>query len=291
MQTSIIRSNDQYLASKHHSKTIVWDARWSDLPGPKPVLIFIHGFKGFKDWGTFDQISDHLAMQNLIVVRVNFSHNGTTPENPTEISDYEAFGLNNFTIELDDLSTVMDHIQHDHHCIPADLIKPDEFILMGHSRGGSTAILKATEDSRVCLLITLSAVADFETRYSPDILSEWKKNEVIYVENSRTGQQYPLYYQLYQNTIENRDRLYIPYAATKVSVPWLIVQGTGDQTVGVENARQLLSKNIKAKVLYIENADHTYGGFHPYYLPQLPDDSKLMLEEVCNFIAFNIQPG
>ncbi len=285
MQASIIRSHDQYLSSNYNSKTIVWDARWPDLPGKKTVLIFLHGFKGFKDWGTFDRICDYLALQDLIVVRVNFSHNGTTPENPAEISDLEAFGLNNFTIELDDLTMVMDQIQNGHHSIPRNLIESGRFILMGHSRGGSTAILKAAEDPRVFLLITLSAVADFETRYSPDILREWEKDGVIYVENSRTGQQYPLYYQLYQNTIENRNRLYIPYAASKVAVPWLIVQGTGDQTVSIENARQLLEKNEQAKVFFIEGANHTFGGSHPYHLPQLPDDTVLMLDKVSSFIA------
>jgi len=41
-----------------------------------PVLLFCHGFKGFKDWGSFPYASTELARRGIAVIRFNFSCNG-----------------------------------------------------------------------------------------------------------------------------------------------------------------------------------------------------------------------
>ena len=40
------------------------------------IVLFAHGFKGFKDWGHFPLIQRYLANNGFIVVAFNFSHNG-----------------------------------------------------------------------------------------------------------------------------------------------------------------------------------------------------------------------
>ena len=42
----------------------------------KPLVIFSHGFKGFKDWGPFNFISNEFALSGLNFLKFNFSHNG-----------------------------------------------------------------------------------------------------------------------------------------------------------------------------------------------------------------------
>ncbi|MGZ5283277.1 MAG: alpha/beta hydrolase family protein, partial [Bacteroidia bacterium] len=67
-------------------RTILTDIFYKKTSKPKPVIIFVHGFKGFKDWGAFNEIAEWYARQGFIFVKFNFSHNGTTPENPTEFT-------------------------------------------------------------------------------------------------------------------------------------------------------------------------------------------------------------
>ena len=41
-----------------------------------PCLIFVHGFKGFKDWGFWPYIGNYFAKNRFFVITFNFSHNG-----------------------------------------------------------------------------------------------------------------------------------------------------------------------------------------------------------------------
>jgi hypothetical protein len=67
--------------------------------GSWPILVFAHGFKGFKDWGHWQKIAESFAAACFAFLKFNFSHNGTNPNNPAEFSDLEAFGQNNFSKE------------------------------------------------------------------------------------------------------------------------------------------------------------------------------------------------
>ena len=77
---------------------------------PKPVVIYAHGFNGFKDWGNFDLIAKKIASHRYVLVKFNFSNNGTTPDHPEEFTDLEAFGNNNYSKELEDLQIVIDWV-------------------------------------------------------------------------------------------------------------------------------------------------------------------------------------
>ena len=42
---------------------------------PTPVLVFCHGFKGFKDWGHYNWVSQKSAESGLALLKFNFSFN------------------------------------------------------------------------------------------------------------------------------------------------------------------------------------------------------------------------
>src|SRR5260221_9862865 len=73
-----------------------------------PLVIFAHGFKGFKDWGTHNLVARYFAANGFRFLKFNFSHNGTTPDHPIDFADLIAFSDNTFTIELEDLKYVID---------------------------------------------------------------------------------------------------------------------------------------------------------------------------------------
>src|SRR6187402_558735 len=93
------------LYSKKDNRPFLLDLTFIPDGKEKPIVVFIHGFKGFKDWGTFPLMAEYFAQHGFVFLKFNLSHNGTTPEDPTNFADLEAFGNDNFSIQLDDLST------------------------------------------------------------------------------------------------------------------------------------------------------------------------------------------
>ena len=93
-----------------NNKSMLVDLRLDNQISNQPVVIFVHGFKGFKDWGHFPTVGDEMAKAGFAFVSFNFTHDGTTVENPSDFADLEAFGNNNYTKELDDLESVLNWI-------------------------------------------------------------------------------------------------------------------------------------------------------------------------------------
>ncbi|MBK8494821.1 MAG: alpha/beta hydrolase [Chitinophagaceae bacterium] len=131
------------------------------LPGnkrPAPVVMYAHGFNGFKDWGNFDLVAEKFAMQGFVFVKFNFSHNGTSPGNPEAFVDLEAFGNNNYSKQLEDMLLVTDWV-----CDPGNIyhefIDTNQLNLAGHSMGGGIAILFAARDKRIKKLMTWASIS------------------------------------------------------------------------------------------------------------------------------------
>lgn len=271
------------LHSKRNKRPFIYDARYQATGKPKPVIIFIHGFKGFKDWGHFNLIADHFAREGFVFVKLNLSHNGTTPESPLDFVDLEAFGQNNFTLELDDIGTLLDHLETGNTSIPETEADFSRFFLIGHSRGGGLAILKAEEDDRVKALATWASIHDINQRWPEAYIEEWRKKGVQYIYNARTQQQMPLYFQIVQDFTDHKQRLDIPTAVANMEQPQLIIHGTADETVSYEAAREMSRWNPKAKLFFIEGANHTFGGKHPFTDSVLPKDSLATILQTVDF--------
>lgn len=246
-----------------HSKPIVTDVFYNETHQPKKVVIFCHGYKGFKDWGAWNLMAAKFAKAGFYFVKFNFSHNGGTAENPIDFPDLEAFGNNNYTKELDDLESVLDWISSEEKF--KNEINMDDISVIGHSRGGGIVLLKANEDARIKKVISLAAVADIGSRSSiTGDLENWKKDGVKYVVNGRTKQQMPHFYQFYEDFKANEERLNIQKAVEKIKIPQLVVHGDKDTSVAVDEAHQIHSWNPNSILEIIENADHVFNVSHPW---------------------------
>lgn len=267
-----------------HGKPILTDIFYEENKKYKSIAIFAHGFKGFKDWGHFNLVAERFAREGFVFVKFNFSHNGTTPEQPADFVDLEAFGNNNFSIELDDLGSVIDFMLAESAPFKRGEIDADKLFLIGHSRGGGIVILKANEDHRVKKIVTWAAVNDFGKSWSQDILDDWKKWGVMSVENARTRQVMPLYYQLAENYFTHKERLHIPTAAKKLTIPFMIVHGTENESVPYASALKLKEWNPSATLLTIDGGNHVFGAKHPFEGSVLPPDSEKVLRESIRFL-------
>ena len=238
------------------------DIRLPEGGGTCPVVIVCHGFKGFKNFAFFPYTSRKLCDQGFTVVSVNFSGNGigTDPENFTEL---DKFAQNTISQELNDLDAVLEGIG------PGALLRTPgdapRIGIMGHSRGGCTAIVKAALDSRLQCLVTWASPAALG-RYSDELLRQWKEDGRYNFINARTKQDMFVNYSYLEDIQANRERYSLDLAVSHLTIPYLTVHGTQDESVPVDAAHRLhgYAKAGPAELALVDGGTHTFGTKQPF---------------------------
>lgn len=280
---SVKMIKESSVITRANKKSILLDVTFVEDNKPKPIVIFCHGYKGYKDWGCWNLLADEAAKASLFFLKFNFSHNGGTLEEPIDFPDLNAFGENNFSKELDDLNAVISWISNTNNKFSSE-VDIDNIILIGHSRGGGIVTIKASEDSRISRLITLAGASDYKSRFPVgDALAYWKTEGVAYIENSRTKQQMPHFIQFYEDFIANESRLTISRAAKELKIPQLIIHGTADETVPFHEAEKLHDWNKTSELFVIEDANHVFGASQPWTNSIMPEDLEIAAQEIINF--------
>ncbi|MGB5982673.1 MAG: alpha/beta fold hydrolase [Nonlabens sp.] len=263
-----------------NGRPILIDHFHADNEKNLPIVVFCHGFKGFKDWGAWDLMGLAFAKAGYLFIKFNYSHNGGTAEQPIDFPDLEAFGNNNYSIEVRDTLRVLDWISNN--TLPAKL---DDLTLIGHSRAGGIATIVASQDERVSRLITMASVAHYEERFPKGKeLSDWKENGVYYIKNGRTHQEMPLYYQFYEDFLENREQLDIIKSAKNLGKPHLILHCDEDPTVDIQDAKDLLRASKKSQLKIIRGGNHVFGASHPWEKFHLPEDLRQATQCILNYL-------
>lgn len=239
---------------------ILVDVRAAGRDTPRPAIVVIHGFKGFKDWGMFPPLAERLARAGFATITFNLSGSGV--DGGGEFVWPERFGRNTYSAELQDLEVVMETLARG----GLGVAPPSTIGLVGHSRGGGIAVLFAARDRRVQALVTWAAISSVE-RWSPHEVVEWRERGVKEIVNARTGQRLPLYTDVLDDIEQNAAAsLDILGAAARLQTPWLIVHGTEDEAVSHLEAEALRAASPlpTTRLLAIEGAGHTFGAGHPW---------------------------
>ncbi|MDD7915508.1 alpha/beta hydrolase family protein [Polaribacter ponticola] len=278
-----MKINKNIVVKGKHQKPIVTDVFYNETHQPKKVVIFCHGYKGFKDWGAWNLMAEAFANAGFFFIKFNFSHNGGTLEEPIDFPDLEAFGNNNYSKELDDLGSVIDWISSEEDFI--NEVDITNISIIGHSRGGGIVLLKSAEDSRVKNVITLAGVCDFEKRTATvGDLEQWKKDGVKYVLNGRTKQNMPHFYQFYEDFINNKERFDVKKATENIKVPHLIIHGNKDTSVFINEAENLYTWNPKSNFKIIENANHVFNVSHPWKNDKMSKELEKVKQLCVDFL-------
>lgn len=247
----------------------------------KPIIIFAHGYKGFKDWGAWTMMGKALSNAGYCFVKFNFSHNGGTMSDPIDFPNLESFANNNYSKEVKDLNDMIFWAQNN----LSDVALTDKIYLIGHSRAGGIASIVASQNKAVKKLITLASVSDYGTRFPQGSqLTQWKEKGVFYVKNGRTRQDMPHYYQFYEDYINNKHALSIKKAVESLTIPHLIIHGIDDKSVSVEEAIQINKWNPRSQIYLIRAGNHTLGATHPWNETILPKHLRKAVQCCTNFL-------
>jgi len=226
-----------------------------------PVVIYVHGFKGFKDWGWGPYIGEYLSSKGYRVITFNFSHNGIG-EQSMEFTELEKFAENTFSREVRELSELIDAYSNGFFGDQGGA-KPG---LIGHSRGGAISLLAAVRNPEINAVVTWSSVCRLD-RYSEEQKESWRKVGYFEVINQRTGQVMRLNKSLLEDVENHRDdRLNVEKAVKSLTMPLAIFHGVNDESVSLAEGRQLYewSDHKLTQFVQIPDAGHTFNVSHPF---------------------------
>lgn len=261
-------------------KPIAIDYRNDETISPQAVLIFCHGYKGFKDWGTWNLMADEFMRAGFAVLKFNFSHNGIGDGDLQTFSDLEGFGRNTYSKELYDTAKVIEWTSKQAQ------FKALPLVLMGHSRGGGIALLEGDRNEKVAAVITLAAVCDFGDRFPlGKDFEAWEKRGVFYVKNGRTGQEMPHYFSFYEDYKKHQDQLDIYETLRHFSKPLLALHTMDDEAVHVSAGMKLKKWNSNTELHLYASGGHTFESKHPWTNPDLPLSMLRVVEDVKSFLS------
>ena len=142
-----MQSFKNILLKGSENRDMLVDIFYKDNGVLKPIVIYVHGFNGFKDWGNFDLIAQQFAENGFVFIKMNLSHNGTTTDFPEEFADLNAYGNNNYTKELFDVEQIINWVIDEKNMYKSQL-NINQISFIGHSRGGGREKIHKTNKKK-----------------------------------------------------------------------------------------------------------------------------------------------
>ncbi|SFL00717.1 hypothetical protein SAMN03159341_102687 [Paenibacillus sp. 1_12] len=203
----------------------------------KPVLVISHGFRGYKDWGFWPYVTAWFAERGFYVVHFDFSRVGAQNSGADEVSVQR---LSTVSRELSDLGAILANLRE--HKLPlAEQADIDRITLLGHSRAGGSNIIFAAEHSYI------SAVIAWNGGPPPKAVA---------------GNPNPF---INDDVEHNKQRFDTARLLASLTSPVLIIQGNKDREALLEGQRLLKEAAPNQTYVSIRDADHFFGGEHPFH--------------------------
>lgn len=231
----------------------------------RPIVLILHGFKGFKDWGFFPYTAEYFARHGAIAIQFNFSLNGVR-EGSDVFDDLDNFARNTISREREEAGMLVQAIHDGSFAAQTGALDHwnGELFLLGHSRGGGVALLVARDHAdKVSRTAVWNAVSTFD-RFTPRQKKEWRERGVLESINTRTKQKMAMNV-LYLDDVELHAEALTPATAiADCPNPVLIVHAEQDMTVPVREARVLAEAQPRARLELVPQAGHTFNAVHPF---------------------------
>lgn len=244
-----------------------------------PVILFVHGFKGFKDWGAFPDVYEELARAGFVVIAFNLSLNGVG-KSMLQFDEPELFRRQTLSQDLKDVGSVIEATKSKQIASDKVVLDTDRIGILGHSRGGHTAIAAAAEYAEIQCLVTWAAVADYNKRWSKQMIEDWGEKGTTEIKNSRTGQVLPVDKVVYDDALRNADKLMAVRRVKELYIPSLFIAGKEDESVPYADTEKLFRNSPSGEKDFriIDNAGHTFGVSHPFEDTDFPPEFSEVID-------------
>ena len=205
------------------------------------IVVLGHGVTGNKDRPFLVALAEGLSAAGIPVLRFSYSGNGTSGGR---------FVDSTISKEVQDLGSVI------------DALKGWDVAYIGHSMGGAVGVVRASQDARIRWLVSLAGMVhthDFAQRefgmVTPDQGCMWDEPAC------------PLSSAYMQDLSSLRS---LVDRAPQIRVPWLLVHGTADDVVPVQDSKDILAKANPASTRFIEieGSNHVFAGEYTARLVQ-----------------------
>ncbi len=200
------------------------------------LVIIGHGVTGNKDRPFVVALADGLAAAGISTVRISFSGNGDSEG---------TFVDSNISKEVGDLRAAID----------AATAKGKTVTYIGHSMGGAVGALSAAQDERIRFLVSLAGMVHTkqfaETEFgmvTPDAGNMWDDEDC------------PLS-SAYMNDLRSIEST--ASCGPKISVPWLLIHGTEDDVVPLQDSKDIVAQaGDNAELVELAGANHVFADAH-----------------------------
>lgn len=261
-------------------KPIIADIRSIKNGDKKPIVLVLHGFKGFKDWGFFPFVCTELALRGAISICINFSLNGYIVGSD-KVENPDDFARNTISLEIEEVMLTVSKI------LDSSLLDLSSWngsiFLLGHSRGGGVALLSAAKDRKhIQKTVVWNSVGTFE-RFTERQKKIWRETGTFQVENSRTHQTLGMNIDFLNDIESHSDEFSLLAAAKELDSSLLIIHGEQDMTVPVREAKKLAEQSRNIQLEIIPSTGHTFGITHPF--EQTSAALNLALDYTCTFFG------
>ena len=250
---------------------------------PRGVVLLVHGFMGYKDYGMFPYLARAFARAGFVAHRFNLSHSGMT-DDIDSFARPDLFERNTWNRQVEDIDRVIGAI--DDGTIGGVGLP---VVLFGHSRGGVASILAAGRRARrgqpVACVITASSPSRACSMSDEDQRSMLEQGFTT-VRSNRTGQDLRIDARWLREQLDDPEAHDVLAHARDLACPLLVVHGMTDPTVPRSCASEIAESARDATLELIENADHVFRTPNPFDPAGMPSPELERLAQVStNFAA------
>lgn len=230
------------------------------------VVILVHGFKGFRNWGFFPLAAQYFGEKGYHVIRIDLSLNGMQGTND-RVQSTNDFAANTISREVYDVLDVVSELTDGNAFSKISQLLSGNLHLIGHSRGGAIVLIAAarllSQSVRVRSVIGWNSIGKL-VRASERQQKVWKEDGYVQFVNARTGQQLRMDYSYLADTLALDEEDVLVESAKKIGKKLHFVHSETDLTVNIAEIRRLIkASGYKIGLTIIEGSTHTFGMTHP----------------------------
>jgi uncharacterized protein len=232
-----------------------------------PLIIILHGFKGFRNYSFLPWVAQHGAASNAAVLRICFSLNGMK-NTSWLVQSTDDFAQNTISRECDDVADTIAAVQQNEQFRQLREHWDGTFSLIGHSRGGGVALVAASEllsaePSRLRRVAAWNSVGTW-LRWTPRQATAWKEAGSFEMQNQRTLQMLTMNASYIDDIERSADRLDLASACSRLGNKLRLIHAQHDLTVPLREIEQLATEaGVADHVHVLSNTTHTFNMEHP----------------------------